>query len=123
MPMTSRPATATPAAGQTVETPETADHSAPALAAPAYTSPKRTIDPMAPAPSGSVQGRPAGRTLCVTSAPTGRDPRRSARPLPPTGKVVVFPFMTELTPKQAELCHQTRWAFSDLRALFVNCTL
>ena len=29
----------------------------------------------------------------------------------------------ELTPKQDELCGQTRWDFSDLRALFVNCTL
>src|SRR5437764_7438043 len=31
--------------------------------------------------------------------------------------------MTELTPKQEELCRQTQWDFSDLRALFVNCTL
>src|SRR5918999_41846 len=31
--------------------------------------------------------------------------------------------MTELSPKQAELCHQDRWDFSDLRALFINCTL
>jgi multimeric flavodoxin WrbA len=28
-----------------------------------------------------------------------------------------------LTPMQEELCQQTRWDFSDLRALFVNCTL
>jgi multimeric flavodoxin WrbA len=28
-----------------------------------------------------------------------------------------------LTPKQEELCRQTTWDFSDLRALFVNCTL
>src|SRR5207249_6900203 len=28
-----------------------------------------------------------------------------------------------LTPKQEELCSQSRWDFSDLRALFVNCTL
>jgi len=29
----------------------------------------------------------------------------------------------ELTPKQEELCRQTTWDFSDLRALFINCTL
>ena len=31
--------------------------------------------------------------------------------------------MTELTPMQEELCQQTRWDFSDLTALFINCTL
>src|SRR2546423_5306071 len=31
--------------------------------------------------------------------------------------------MTALSPKQEALCQQTRWDFSDLRALFVNCTL
>ncbi len=31
--------------------------------------------------------------------------------------------MTVLTPKQEELCQQNRWDFSDLRALFINCTL
>jgi multimeric flavodoxin WrbA len=31
--------------------------------------------------------------------------------------------MTALTPMQEELCHQSRWDFSDLRALFINCTL
>ena len=31
--------------------------------------------------------------------------------------------MVQLTPEQDELCRQTRWDFSDLRALFVNCTL
>jgi multimeric flavodoxin WrbA len=31
--------------------------------------------------------------------------------------------VTTLTPKQEELCAQTRWDFSGLRALFVNCTL
>ena len=31
--------------------------------------------------------------------------------------------MTELTTKQEELCAQTDWDFSDLRALFINCTL
>jgi multimeric flavodoxin WrbA len=31
--------------------------------------------------------------------------------------------MTSLSPEQEELCHQTQWDFSDLRALFVNCTL
>jgi multimeric flavodoxin WrbA len=31
--------------------------------------------------------------------------------------------MTELTPMQEELCQQSRWDFSDLRALFINCTL
>jgi multimeric flavodoxin WrbA len=31
--------------------------------------------------------------------------------------------MTTLSPKQEELCQQSRWDFSDLRALFVNCTL
>src|SRR5437667_12722943 len=31
--------------------------------------------------------------------------------------------MTELSPKQDELCRQTRWDFTDLRALFINCTL
>jgi multimeric flavodoxin WrbA len=28
-----------------------------------------------------------------------------------------------LTPKQEELCQQSQWDFSDLRALFINCTL
>jgi hypothetical protein len=28
-----------------------------------------------------------------------------------------------LTAKQEELCTQSRWDFSDLRALFINCTL
>ena len=28
-----------------------------------------------------------------------------------------------LTPMQEELCAQSRWDFSDLRALFINCTL
>ena len=31
--------------------------------------------------------------------------------------------MSILTPKQEELCATSRWDFSDLRALFVNCTL
>ena len=31
--------------------------------------------------------------------------------------------MTILTPKQEELCATSRWDFSDLRAVFVNCTL
>jgi len=31
--------------------------------------------------------------------------------------------MTELTPQEEELCRQTRWDFSDLRAMFINCTL
>src|SRR5687767_11466728 len=31
--------------------------------------------------------------------------------------------MTELTPKQEELCRQDRWDFSDLRALFISCSL
>ncbi len=31
--------------------------------------------------------------------------------------------MTMLTPQQEELCSQSRWDFSDLRAMFVNCTL
>ncbi len=31
--------------------------------------------------------------------------------------------MTVLTAMQEELCRQSRWDFSDLRALFVNCTL
>ena len=28
-----------------------------------------------------------------------------------------------LTAKQEELCQQSQWDFSDLRALFINCTL
>ena len=28
-----------------------------------------------------------------------------------------------LTPKQEEMSAQSRWDFSDLRALFINCTL
>jgi multimeric flavodoxin WrbA len=28
-----------------------------------------------------------------------------------------------LTPRQAELCDQDRWDFSDLKAIFINCTL
>ena len=31
--------------------------------------------------------------------------------------------MTALTPQEEELCRQTRWNFSDLRAIFINCTL
>jgi len=31
--------------------------------------------------------------------------------------------MNELTAKQEELCSQSQWDFSDLRALFINCTL
>src|SRR5687767_7226438 len=31
--------------------------------------------------------------------------------------------MTQLSPKQEELCQQDQWDFSDLRALFINCTL
>ena len=31
--------------------------------------------------------------------------------------------MVELAPQQEALCQQERWDFSDLRALFINCTL
>jgi multimeric flavodoxin WrbA len=31
--------------------------------------------------------------------------------------------MVELNAMQEELCQQTRWDFSDLRAVFINCTL
>jgi multimeric flavodoxin WrbA len=31
--------------------------------------------------------------------------------------------MAELTEEQARLCEDSRWDFSDLRALFINCTL
>jgi multimeric flavodoxin WrbA len=31
--------------------------------------------------------------------------------------------MTVLSPQQEELCRQSRWDFSDLRAIFINCTL
>ena len=31
--------------------------------------------------------------------------------------------MAELNDKQEALCRQTQWDFSDLRALFINCTL
>lgn len=31
--------------------------------------------------------------------------------------------MTTLTPKQEELCRQSQWDFSGLRALYINCTL
>jgi multimeric flavodoxin WrbA len=31
--------------------------------------------------------------------------------------------MTALTPKQEELCATSRWDFSDLRAVYINCTL
>src|SRR3954454_23625927 len=31
--------------------------------------------------------------------------------------------MVELTPQQEALCNQSQWDFSDLRALFINCTL
>ena len=31
--------------------------------------------------------------------------------------------MVALAPKQEELCKQDRWSFTDLRALFINCTL
>ena len=31
--------------------------------------------------------------------------------------------MAGLSPQQEALCEQSRWDFSDLRALFINCTL
>jgi multimeric flavodoxin WrbA len=31
--------------------------------------------------------------------------------------------MTALTPKQEELCATSCWDFSDLRAIYINCTL
>ena len=31
--------------------------------------------------------------------------------------------MTTLAPKQEELCEQSRWDFSDLSAIYINCTL
>jgi multimeric flavodoxin WrbA len=31
--------------------------------------------------------------------------------------------MTDLTPMQNQLCQESRWDFSDLRALYINCTL
>ena len=31
--------------------------------------------------------------------------------------------MVELTAIEEQLCEQSRWDFSDLRALFINCTL
>ena len=31
--------------------------------------------------------------------------------------------MTALTPKQEQLCATSRWDFSDLRAVYINCTL
>ena len=40
-----------------------------------------------------------------------------------TGRLYVGHWGVPLTPEQEELCRQTRWDFSDLRALFVNCTL
>src|SRR5580765_1089267 len=34
-----------------------------------------------------------------------------------------MPRVTTLTTQQEELCTQSQWDFSDLRALFINCTL
>src|SRR3954447_20838448 len=34
-----------------------------------------------------------------------------------------MPRVTTLTAQQEELCQQSRWDFSDLRAVFINCTL
>ena len=31
--------------------------------------------------------------------------------------------MTQLSAQQEELCSQSQWDFSDLRALYINCTL
>ena len=31
--------------------------------------------------------------------------------------------MSALSPEQEDLCQQSRWDFSDLKALFINCTL
>lgn len=31
--------------------------------------------------------------------------------------------MAGLTEKQEELCEQSRWNFSDLKAIYINCTL
>jgi hypothetical protein len=31
--------------------------------------------------------------------------------------------MADLDPRQAELSERSHWDFSDLRALYVNCTL
>src|ERR1700704_2113067 len=34
-----------------------------------------------------------------------------------------MPRVTTLTAQQEELCRKSQWDFSDLRALFINCTL
>ena len=31
--------------------------------------------------------------------------------------------MPQLSRQQEELCEQSQWVFSDLRALYINCTL
>ena len=31
--------------------------------------------------------------------------------------------LPRLTEKQEELCDQSRWDFSDLKAIYINCTL
>ena len=31
--------------------------------------------------------------------------------------------MTQLSSQQEELCEQSQWDFSDLRALYINCSL
>ncbi|HWH34522.1 MAG TPA: flavodoxin family protein [Acidimicrobiales bacterium] len=41
----------------------------------------------------------------------------------PTSEEHAMDHAVELDPRQEELCHQTRWDFRDLTALFVNCTL
>src|SRR5688572_1118349 len=57
--------------------------------------------------------RRPGRMRIIAPPPSLTDRNRADRNRP----------VTELTPKQAELCRQTEWDFTDLRALFINCTL
>ncbi|HEX3611388.1 MAG TPA: hypothetical protein VHU88_06845, partial [Sporichthyaceae bacterium] len=40
-----------------------------------------------------------------------------------SGGAAQRPSTVRLAPKQEELCGQSTWDFSDLRALFINCTL
>ena len=79
-----------------------------------------------PAGGAQPERRARGRRSCPTSASSPRPwPgwRNAGRRSWDGSDVRDEEEPVELTPKQEELCRQTTWDFSDLRALFINCTL
>ena len=85
--------------------------------------PRDRRDPRRPHLAGA--GR-AGNPGALQPADRGAIGVGAAFTLPPdhpTGRSRRGEKMTKLTPKQAELCETSPTDFSDLRALFINCTL